>query len=637
MFACAYRVDNITPKKAVVSEVMGMVLYNGTAGVLDMQLNQKQKLIGGYAYSYMLEDLGMVVLGGYPKEGQSLNEVDELLHLEVDKIKKGQFDESLLDAVKTELEVGLQKASESNKSINNLLIEAFKRRESWLDFEKRIGLFRETTKEEVVEMANALFKDNYVKVFKGHGDADGREKIQKPEITPLDIERDHKSAFFDEVQSLKSTSIEPDFINFDNEFGGKNLENGFFIKNVKNNLFRYTVQFDTGKNDLKTLPLAVNFLKYLGTKDKSIDTISSDLYRLGSTYNFVVEPEFSQLKLFGLDRNREETVSLVSDIVENAVADEHVFKQLVNDHKKKRSDLKKDKRKILFSGMLNYAKYDGLNPFNDVLSDAELDGLDAKTVLEEFKQFALTGNEVFSYASENRYEGIKKFLGTKKESIPQNEYLHRDIIQKKVYFMNYDMTKVELLQLSKLDVDDKQNAAKISLFNEYFGGGMSSLVFQELREARALAYSVFSRLAIPTHKNDPSYLISYIGTQFDKLQIAHEAMNDLINEFKVSDSHFNNAKEAVLNGIATERIINHNIYNYYKKLQRRGIAHDIRKDIYDQTPSIDLDTLSKFHKDYVCCNPYVLMVLGHRNKIDFDYLNTIGEVEELEMEDLFGF
>lgn len=45
------------------------ILYNGKAGLIDLDINQPQKALGAYGFSSTMADYSMIVLGGEPKEG----------------------------------------------------------------------------------------------------------------------------------------------------------------------------------------------------------------------------------------------------------------------------------------------------------------------------------------------------------------------------------------------------------------------------------------------------------------------------------------------------------------------------------------------------------------------------------------
>ncbi len=67
----------------------------------------------------------------------------------------------------------------------------------------------------------------------------------------------------------------------------------------------------------------------------------------------------------------------------------------------------------------------------------------------------------------------------------------------KVYFTNYDMVQMEMSKIGRGNEIKPANFGKINVFNEYFGRGLSSIVFQEIREARSLAYSAYVNYASP--------------------------------------------------------------------------------------------------------------------------------------------
>jgi zinc protease len=98
-----------------------------------------------------------------------------------------------------------------------------------------------------------------------------------------------------------------------------------------------------------------------------------------------------------------------------------------------------------------------------------------------------------------------------------------------VLFVDHDMVQTEMLLVSKAGPFDVEKMPLRSLFNEYFGSGLSSIVFQEIREAKALAYGANASYTSP-RKEDAHYVRAFIGTQADKLNDAVEAMLKLMND-----------------------------------------------------------------------------------------------------------
>ena len=80
-------------------EVISEMLSNGTAGLMDLNLNQPQKLMTSGCYADEMADYSLLTLMGYPNEGQSLENVRDLMLGEIEKLRNGDFDDDLLVSV----------------------------------------------------------------------------------------------------------------------------------------------------------------------------------------------------------------------------------------------------------------------------------------------------------------------------------------------------------------------------------------------------------------------------------------------------------------------------------------------------------------------------------------------------------
>jgi predicted Zn-dependent peptidase len=64
------------------------------------------------------------------------------------------------------------------------------------------------------------------------------------------------------------------------------------------------------------------------------------------------------------------------------------------------------------------------------------------------------------------------------------------------------MVQAEIFWVRNADQYNAAETPTVNLFNNYFGGGMGSIVFQTIRESKALAYSTYSYFAPPSKKED---------------------------------------------------------------------------------------------------------------------------------------
>jgi len=207
----------------------------------------------------------------------------------------------------------------------------------------------------------------------------------------------------------------------------------------------------------------------------------------------------------------------------------------------------------------------------------------------------------------------------------------------KVYTVDYDMKQAEIIMLSKSGGFNKEMVPVVRLFNEYFGGSMNSIVFQEIRESKGLAYSAYAGYRTPVQPYQNYYLFSYIGTQMDKLPEAMKAMMGLFNNMPESEKAFNSSKEAIINKIRTERITKAQVLFNYLNASKFGLTYDIRKDVYNKVPKMKFADLKTFQETYIKSKNFTIMVLGKKSEMDKNTLSSYGPVQDLDLKTVFGY
>ncbi len=191
---------------------------------------------------------------------------------------------------------------------------------------------------------------------------------------------------------------------------------------------------------------------------------------------------------------------------------------------------------------------------------------------------------------------------------------------------------------------------EVQLYNEYFGGSMNAIVFQEMREARSLAYSAWAVLSEPSKWNRPYNYVAQIATQNDKLMDAVGAFNEIINDMPQSEAAFKVAKDAIESRLRTNRIIDDNIawaYIYAEDRQlapsldgngkNRSAGLDLDRETFEALPALTLDDIVKFQQENVKGRKYYYGILGKIEDLDMDALGKLGKVVILTPEDIFGY
>ena len=184
---------------------------------------------------------------------------------------------------------------------------------------------------------------------------------------------------------------------------------------------------------------------------------------------------------------------------------------------------------------------------------------------------------------------------------------------------------------------DPSAAAGISLYNNYFGGGMNSIVFQEMREARSLAYSAWASLVSPYWKGGNYYYMAFIATQNDKMKQAVEAFDDIINNIPESEAAFAIAKESLLTGIRTSRTVGVSVLDSYLNCRDLGIAEPLDKAIFEAVQNMTLEDVKAVQSEWVKNRSYTYAILGDIKDLDTKYLSTLGPVKTVTLEEIFGY
>ncbi|MET3036774.1 insulinase family protein [Chryseobacterium sp. NRRL B-14859] len=640
-----FRFPGASTKDARLLNLVGNMLTNGQAGLIDLDLVKKQKLLGASAFAYNLKDYSVLLLQGKPTEGQSLDEVRNLLIQEIEKLKKGEFSDDLIQSIVNNEKKSIIQKDEKYSSRASLLMDEFT---SDIDHKTSLEYVDEIsglTKKDIMDFAGKYLQtNNYVAVYKRKGEDKSIVKVDKPTITPVSVNREDQSPFLKKIDAMPENAIAPVWLNYDKDIAKSRLGNVevLSVKNTDNALFRMYYYFDSGKWNNKILPLAAEYLQYLGTQNKSSEIISKEFYKLASSFNVIAGNEETYVSLEGLNENFDKTIALFEDLIKNCQADQAALDAYKVRLKKARANAKQNKGSIM-AGLRSYAQYGPQNPFNNVLSDAELDALKAEDLINvlhdlfNFKHKVLyygpkSGNEVVASLTP-----VHKLPSTLKDLPKTKTFVQIPTDKNKVLFAHYDMVQAEVFWVRNSDQYNPDVTPTVSLFNNYFGGGMGSIVFQTIRESKALAYSTYSYFALPSKKTDKDMIMAYVGTQADKFNESTTAMNELLTTLPKSEQLFETAKSGLKKSIASERITQDGIIFSYLKSQKLGNNFDMRKNVYEQAPKLSFTDINNFHDKEMKNKNYTYCLVASQDKVKEADIQKLGELKKLNLTEIFGY
>lgn len=535
---------------------------------------------------------------------------------------------------------------ENNEDRAMSFVESFINGHDWKNDALQMQRLEKVTKQQIVDWANEyLGANSYVAVYKRIGEDKDIEKIAAPAITPIETNRDKQSEFLTEIQNTEVTPIEPVFVDFSKDMSKGSVAEGIgllYKKNETNDITTLTCVFDRGVQSDPRLDLAFDYLSYLGTTTRTAEQIKKEMYELACSQRLSCGSTQSNIGLSGLDENVGKAMDIVEDLIFNAQPDTVILAGLKSDIFKNRSDSKLSQR-ACFSALQKYIFYGPEFIRKTTLTNEQIAALTSEELLQAVRDLYAKKHDVLYHGPSD--ETVAKKMIAEHHKISENpeplERIHpqaRQVASSEVFIAPYDANQFYYLQHS--DRGEKFNVAndpEIRMYNTYFGSGMGAIVFQEMREARGLAYSAAAFLRDLGYKDCDYMFYAFIASQNDKAKEAVEAFDSIINDMPESGKAFEVAKTSLLTGIRTNRTTGINVLYKYLDLQDYGLTEDREKAVFEKVQNMTLADVKAFQEKWIKGRKYVYGFLGKKEGFDMDFVGSLGPVTELTLEEIFGY
>ena len=640
----AFRTAQRMHEDAEALQILDMILDNATAGLINLNLNQQQKVREAGSYPYLLNDYGAQYLWGIPKQGQTLEEVEALLLEQIDLIKAGQFDDWIIPAIVTDFTKSVKQGQESNSSRVGYMRDSYLGFEEWSHAVRALDRMGKIDKRRIVEVANSYFNGGYVAGYRRDGEQDIPE-IAKPPIDKIDIDAARQSAFFADIMAMPFAEIDPTYLVPERDFTTRELAGGnklYYARNPLNDLFDFSIAIDIGSLTENRLPIARELLDKSGTALFTSEALKKEWYKLGTNFRMSVGDQETTISISGLDDNFAASLALLSELMRGPTTDDATLAELQAIIIDRRDDALKDHRTI-HEALYRYHRLGDKAYYRRVLSNEEVRALERQELIDLLSGL-LAYRQTLSYTGSQTIEDVQAILA-QHYSLPASPvepppYQVLDFTQPEktqIYFFDKEMAQA-LVRIEYVDVPYQAALEPaIELFNDYFYGGMAGIVFQEIREARALAYSVGALYFNGRDQADYNYMVGGMGTQADKTPEAVAAFVGLLDDMPASPERFASAQLSVLNKYRTERLGFRSVLGAVRGWERKGLASDPRAGRFVQIQASDLDEVLEFYRQHIEGRPKLISITGDKSKMDLEALAAQGELIELGLEDLFAF
>lgn len=619
---------------------------NGT-GYLD-KLMVEHKLMGALAINESMNEAGILAVAIMPKLLiQSYSSAEKMVWDEINRVKNGDFSDEMFNSLKLEQKRQYASSLGNIDSRATIMMNLFSQGKSWNDYLNEVARIESITKEDVVRVAQKYFSNNYLCVTKSTGKYP-KDNLPKPAFSPV-VPRnaDASSSYAKQLEKIPEQQVAPRIIDFEKDVKTSKLTplvTLYTTPNPLNDIFTLNISYGIGALEQPELMQLTNYLQLLGTESLSFEQFRSRLQSIGSTLAFDVTPDAFVMKVTGFDNHIDETMELVGDFIRHAKADDKKLRQIVDDAKVSEKAFFKSGDNVA-SALLEQVKYGDQSRYLRKLSLSQIKKLKGKDMLAIY-------DKVRSVQCDLHYCGtlpVEKVIGTIRQHLPlerttvaSNSPYYRELKQydrPTVFFIDMpDMAQSIVYGYVKGDpVDDKASRHASRLFSVYFGGDMSSLMFQEIREFRSFAYRTSGRYQLPNHahKGTAGSFTAMLSTQSDKTLDALGVLDSLIREMPLKPERMEAVKQTLVNRINNDYPPFRNLSEKVASTRMEGFDRDPAEEFLRDIATMDMQDISRFYREQISGRPVVYVIAGNRKHIDMKKLAKYGTIIKVKKKDIY--
>jgi len=631
------------PDEICLDVIENLLSNQNHTGLLD-KLVLENKMLTAQIVKLPFNDLNGTVIAMAPKmRNQDLEETEKLVLGELEKIKKGEFSDRLLNSIK------LYKYLEFELSLENLddkallIANAFGQNKDISDVFNYPAKIKSISREDIIKTANTYFGNNYL-VFFSHIGSTEKEKIEKPDFKPLISNTNANSTYAKYFETIPSESVIPKYIDFSKDESIDSIDKNtslHYVINPVNDIFEMILQFGIGTAKLKTLQYGAALLNYSGVDGLNLSQFKDSLSSIGCSYKVSCDRSYFYVELQGPDQFLEQSIGLIQKLLTEPRIEKEKL-NVIYEYANANRRIEKSEPENVGDALFEYLKYNKNSDYLNRLSMQKIKKLNVDSLINECKK--ATGFEL-----QIQYSGSASVLEVssvfKKYFIVPHKRIKSEspcIRQIKEYTQNYILlTDMKNARQSKIfffcngtlynkSIDPYANA-----FNLYFGGDFSGLVLQQIREYRSLAYTAGAEYMLSPLKDRQTWFEGYVGTQSDKTFMAIDAFMNLVRSMPQKPENISMTKEYLLQSAITSTPNFRQTSKSIEEWKLRGYIQDPLREKIPVYGNLTFEDILKFYNTNVLQKPFVIAIAGDTKKIDQKQLKKFGKIIRVKEKKLF--
>ena len=632
---------------ATALDIANKLLYNGKAGLLD-SLKNEHKVMFTLAGSIGLDDAAGTMVAVIPPLLGKMKTAEERVKEQLKKIMDGQFSEEQLEDLKRELVMEAQQQLETIDQRAQLLVMIYSKDKTWQDVLNKIEHIKSITKGDVAAAARKYYSANYITLSKKYGTPD-KETLKQPGYKPVTPKNmDAKSAFALQLEQMPVEKTDIRTVDFDRDVTVRVLNDHatlYYKENPINDIFTFTLRYKDGEQHSPKLRVLAPYLMELGTDSLKKQQLGQAWQHLGTTMDIESANKTFSISLTGPDSQLEPALQLLAHFLSSARGDDEALGEAKDEDKVNRKSFGKQKDDVT-GPALHRVIFGDKSTYLTQLSKKEIKALKSDDLLSAFRELQQYDCELF-YCGRKTVEDV---AALSQATLPlsqctrQKADTYRRLQQygePTVFFYHVPKSRQNYVisydAIGALSTAEQRATGK--LFDKYFGSGMSSVLFQNVREFRSLAYSTQGISAKPSliqHPDEPAGYFTITGTQADKTLEAVAVIDSLLRQMPMKEENLEAARQSLLSNIQNDYPTFREMAEYVADERMDGYTSDPNADFVRLVPSVTAQDVVQFHQQRIANNRNrVWIVIGDKKLTDMKALARYGKVVELKKEDVY--
>lgn len=635
------------PDQVALNVAVSLLNNSNGTGFLD-KLTVEHKVMGAMAINQSMNEAGILGLLVFPKFlFQSYGAAEKLVWQQIKRVQQGDFSEETFRSLKLEQKREYASKLEDIHSRAEVMMRIFSQGKSWQDYLDEVKRIDALTRADVIAVAKKYFTENYLYVTKETGRYP-KLALPKPNYAPIIPKNaDASSDYVKQLERIPARETTPHFLDFEQDVYRKQLTplvTLYVTPNSVNDIFSLTLCHGVGKLERKELAKLAAYLPFVATESMSFEAFRSKLQELGSTLLFDVTDTDFRIMLNGFDSHLTETLTLLGDFMRHAKPDEKKLRQLIDEEKVLEKSLFHSSEHVA-DMLLEKVMYGDASRYLTKLSLGELKKLKGKQLIQCFQEIRRVACDVHycgTLPEEEVAEAIRLCLPIEEVQVPSNWFYNRSLQHHErptIYLMEMkEVTQSVIYAYMYLEPLSGQRDYHLArLFNSYFGGDMSSLMFQEIREFRSYAYEVSARLKHPplNHVEYPASFVMRLATQADKTVDAMEVLESLVRDMPQRPDRVESVKRTIRNWVNNEYPSSRSLSLKIAKFLHEGYQSDPNKDYVEVIEPMRMEEIMDFYEHHVQGGQLVYAIVGNSKQMDLSRLARFGEIIKVKKKDIY--